>query len=72
MIKVGSFREDLFYRLNVVPIFLPALAERKEDMEHMVNIFIKKFNQAHSKRINGISPDAMSVFEKAFLAWKYP
>lgn len=64
MIKTGAFREDLFYRLNVVPIFLPALAERKDDMEHMVNIFIKKFNVAHGKRINGIAPDAMSVLKK--------
>ena len=64
MIKAGSFREDLFYRLNVVPIFLPALAERKDDMEHMVNIFIKKFNGTHGKRINGIAPDAMSVLKK--------
>lgn len=64
MIKSGAFREDLFYRLNVVPIFLPALAERKDDMEHMVNIFIKKFNLAHGKRINGISADAMAVLKK--------
>ena len=64
MIKTGAFREDLFYRLNVVPIFLPALSERKEDMEHMVNIFIRKFNQTHGKKINGISPDAMAVLKK--------
>ncbi|AFY02956.1 sigma-54-dependent transcriptional regulator [Bdellovibrio bacteriovorus] len=64
MIKAGTFREDLFYRLNVVPIFLPALAERKDDMEHMVNIFIRKFNQAHGKRITGIAPDAMAVLKK--------
>lgn len=64
MIKTGAFREDLFYRLNVVPIFLPALAERKDDMEHMVNIFIRKFNQTHSKKINGITPDAMAVLKK--------
>ncbi|MGZ3775433.1 MAG: sigma-54-dependent transcriptional regulator [Pseudobdellovibrionaceae bacterium] len=64
MIKTGAFREDLFYRLNVVPIFLPALSERKDDMEHMVNIFIKKFNIAHGKRINGIAPDAMTVLKK--------
>ncbi|WP_413558734.1 sigma-54-dependent transcriptional regulator [Bdellovibrio sp. HCB209] len=64
MIKAGSFREDLFYRLNVVPIFLPALQERKDDLEHMINIFIKKFNQAHGKRINGITPDAMAVLKK--------
>ncbi len=64
MIKTGAFREDLFYRLNVVPIFLPALSERKEDMEHMVNIFIRKFNQTHGKKINGITPDAMAVLKK--------
>ncbi|MEN0058849.1 MAG: sigma-54 dependent transcriptional regulator [Bdellovibrio sp.] len=64
MIKSGSFREDLFYRLNVVPIFLRALAERKEDMEQMVNIFIRKFNQAHGKRIGSISPNAMAVLKK--------
>ena len=64
MIRAGTFREDLFYRLNVVPIFLPALAERKEDMDHMVHIFIKKFNQIHRKGITGISPDAMAVLRK--------
>jgi Response regulator containing CheY-like receiver, AAA-type ATPase, and DNA-binding domains len=64
MIKTGQFREDLFYRLNVVPIFLPALAERKDDVETMVNIFIRKFNQAHGKRINSISADAMAVLKK--------
>ncbi|WP_413292635.1 sigma-54-dependent transcriptional regulator [Bdellovibrio sp. HCB185ZH] len=64
MIKAGTFREDLFYRLNVVPIFLPALQERKDDLEHMINIFIKKFNQAQGKRINGITPDAMAVLKK--------
>lgn len=64
MIQAGKFREDLFYRLNVVPIFLPALAERKDDMDHMVNIFIKKFNMAHGKRITGITADAMAVLKK--------
>jgi DNA-binding NtrC family response regulator len=64
MIKTGQFREDLFYRLNVVPIFLPALAERKDDVETMVNIFMRKFNQAHGKRINSISADAMAVLKK--------
>ncbi|MES3038319.1 MAG: sigma-54 dependent transcriptional regulator [Bdellovibrionota bacterium] len=64
MIKAGSFREDLFYRLNVVPIFLPALAERKDDIERLVNIFIKKFNESHRKKITGISADAMNVLKK--------
>lgn len=63
-IKDGSFREDLFYRLNVVPIFLPSLSERREDIDNMVNNFIKKFNQVHGKRITGITADAMSVLKK--------
>jgi DNA-binding NtrC family response regulator len=64
MIKAGTFREDLFYRLNVVPIFLPPLADRKDDVENLVNIFIKKFNQAHGKRISGVSADAMTCLKK--------
>ncbi|MES2962748.1 MAG: sigma-54 dependent transcriptional regulator [Bdellovibrionota bacterium] len=60
----GQFREDLFYRLNVVPIFLPALADRKNDIETLVNGFIKKFNKAHMKRIIGISPETMTVLKK--------
>lgn len=64
MIKDGKFREDLFYRLNVFPIYLPSLRERKNDIEHLVNMFIKKFNQAHSKRIIGISPEAIACLKK--------
>lgn len=64
MIKAGTFREDLFYRLNVVPIFLPALADRKEDIENLINIFIKKFNQAHNKRISGVAVDALAALKK--------
>jgi DNA-binding NtrC family response regulator len=64
MIKAGTFREDLFYRLNVVPIFLPQLAERKDDIDRLITIFIKKFNETHKKRITGVSPDAMAVLRK--------
>ncbi len=67
MIQEGKFREDLFYRLNVVPIFLPALADRKNDIDTLINSFIKKFNSAHGKRIIGMSPDAISVMKK--YAW---
>ncbi|MCX7977600.1 MAG: sigma-54 dependent transcriptional regulator, partial [Bdellovibrionaceae bacterium] len=64
MIRSGKFREDLFYRLNVVPIFLPALADRKEDLDRLVHNFIRKFNESHKRRITGISPDAMAVLKK--------
>jgi len=64
MIKTGAFREDLFYRLNVVPIFLPALADRKDDIENLINIFVKKFNTAHNKRISGVAADALSALKK--------
>ena len=64
MIQEGKFREDLYYRLNVVPIYLPALAERKNDLENLVNGFIKKFNTAHGKRITTAAPDAMAVFKR--------
>ncbi len=64
MIKKGEFREDLYYRLNVMPIFLPALKERKDDLSHLINLFIQKFNQAQGKKIVGITRDALSVFEK--------
>ncbi|MFN7453783.1 MAG: sigma-54-dependent transcriptional regulator [Pseudobdellovibrionaceae bacterium] len=64
MIKKGTFREDLFYRLNVIPIFLPSLVDRKDDLESLVSMFIRKFNAAHGKRINAISADALAVLKR--------
>jgi len=64
MMKAGSFREDLFYRLNVIPIFLPSLVERKDDLQRLVTMFIKKFNQAHCRKVAGVSTDAMAVLKK--------
>lgn len=61
MIKQGSFREDLFYRLNVIPIFLPPLSERREDIPTMINLFVRKFNQVHGKKLTGVDPAAMQV-----------
>ncbi|MBY0370772.1 sigma-54 dependent transcriptional regulator [bacterium] len=61
MIQKGTFREDLFYRLNVIPIFLPPLRERKDDIEKLAWHFIGKFTKLHSKEIKGISPAAMQV-----------
>ena len=58
-IEQGQFREDLFYRLNVIPIFLPALRERKQDLQHLVGTFVNRFNKEHSKKIVGVAPEAM-------------
>ncbi len=64
MMKQGTFREDLYYRLNVMPIFLPSLAERKSDLSHLVNLFMQKFSKAQGKKIFSVSPEAMNVLMK--------
>ena len=61
LVKQGRFREDLFYRLNVVNIRLPALRERKEDIPFLVHFFIEKFNQRYGTDVKGISQRAMSL-----------
>jgi len=57
----GRFREDLFYRLNVFPVHIPPLRERKEDIPLLVAHFIKKYNQAIGKNVTGIQPKALEV-----------
>jgi two-component system response regulator HydG len=61
MAKDGKFREDLFYRLNVVPIRVPPLRERKEDIPLLVDTFIKKFALRNSSKVRSATPEAMSV-----------
>lgn len=63
MIKKGGFREDLFYRLNVLPIQLPPLRDRKSDIGHLSTYFIDKFNTAHRKNITGINVSAMEAMK---------
>jgi len=58
-VSEGRFREDLFYRLNVIPIEAPALRERTADIVPLVNHFIQKFNQSKRRRITGVSSEAM-------------
>lgn len=59
MIVQGTFREDLFYRLNVVPIFVPPLKERKSDIPTLAYHFLKKCSLENKKQIEAISPEAM-------------
>lgn len=63
MIKKGEFREDLFYRLNVLPIQLPPLRERRNDVEVLARYFIDKFNVQHRKSIRALSPVAMEALK---------
>ena len=63
-IKKGSFREDLYYRLNVVPIKLPPLRERKEDIPILVNHYIEKYLKKYDRRITGITDKAMDILIK--------
>jgi nitrogen regulation protein NR(I) len=58
-IPAGKFREDLYYRLNVVSIHIPPLRERKEDIPELVSYFLKKFNRELKKNIAGITPGSM-------------
>ncbi len=60
-VENGTFREDLFYRLNVLPIHVPPLRQRKEDITLLVEHFITKMNKKLSSRIKGVEPDAMKV-----------
>lgn len=64
MIKNNEFREDLYYRLNVMPIFLPSLNERKDDLKNMIQHFIKKFNDRQNRKILSIAPDALQLLKK--------
>jgi len=64
LIKSGNFREDLFYRINVISINLPPLRERKEDIELLIKHFINKYSNENEKSVDGISKEAFNKLIK--------
>ena len=67
-VKAGTFREDLFYRLSVVPITLPPLREKRDDIPLLANHFLEKYNKKRRKNIRAISDQAM----KALVEYNWP
>jgi DNA-binding NtrC family response regulator len=64
----GSFRQDLFYRLNVVRVTLPALRERREDIPSLINHFLRRFNKRFHRDVRGVAPEALA----ALTAYTFP
>jgi len=64
-VQQGVFREDLYYRLNVFPIHLPALSERKEDIPDLVRFFMNKYSRRIDKQINGIDANVLKILQNS-------
>lgn len=68
MVKEKTFREDLYFRINVLPIFVPPLRERIEDLPALIDHFLLKYNRRNGKAVMGVTPEALAVFE----AYRWP
>ena len=68
LVKKGHFREDLYYRINVVKLTLPPLRERREDIPLLINHFLERFNRLSGKEIEGVSQEVLSVL----MAYDFP
>lgn len=64
LVREGKFREDFYYRINVISLRLPPLRERMEDILPLVNSFLKKFNRELDRNITGVTPEAMMMLER--------
>ena len=64
----GEFRSDLYYRLNVLPIYIPPLRQRPEDIPELANFFLKKFSRETKKQFDGFSDEAMEIM----LSYSWP
>jgi PAS domain S-box-containing protein len=67
-LRDGAFRQDLFFRLNVIPIFVPPVRERKEDIPPLAAHLLQRLCDSHSRNVTGISPEVL----KAFMAYPWP
>ena len=63
-VKAGKYREDLFYRLQVMPVVLPPLRERRDDVLALANYYIDRYNGEFRKRVRGLSPAAVAVLDQ--------
>jgi PAS domain S-box-containing protein len=62
-VKDGTFREDLYYRINVVPIFIPPLRKRKEDIPELVHYLLRKFNQEYGRNVESVEPKVIQILQ---------